>query len=526
MGGVNPPATSHVVADQTEVHAFLGIPGTHNLTEPIKRIDTHGAVVFLAGPNAYKVKRAVRFPFMDYSTLERRRAACEAEVAVNRPNAPDLYVGVLPITRSGGNLALGGNGEVVEWAVHMRRFDERRTLDRVAEAGALTPALIAKLARAIHVSHEKAFRREGGPATAALARYIEQNHEALTETPELFPPDRVAALTAAATSAFAAVGDLLQRRGDAGYVRRCHGDLHLRNIVLLGEEPTLFDAVEFDETIATGDILYDLAFLVMDLCERGLGSAANQLLNRYLWQSDEANLSALAAMPLFLSIRAAIRAKVIAAGLPHLRDAERGPAADEARRYFDCARHFLARGPARLIAIGGLSGTGKSTLATALAPQVGGPPGAVHLRSDVERKRLFGAAETQRLPAEAYAPDVTDRIYATLLRKAGLALAAGSSVVLDAVHAHPHERAKIASLAQSLGVAFQGFWLDAPVAMLLDRVKHRTADASDADARVVAEQSRYELGEIDWRRLDASKPLAALVSEVQQHLWLSHRPGC
>jgi aminoglycoside phosphotransferase family enzyme len=177
---------SHVVADQREVFAFLEDPGTHGLAEPVVRIDTHGAAVFLAGPDVYKVKRAVRFPFMDYSTIEKRRAACQAEVSVNGPNAPDIYLGVVPITRAGGRLGLGGSGELVECAVHMRRFDETRTLDRIAAAGGLSPSLIAKLARAVLVSHAKAPRRDGAAAAAALKRYIAENGASLAESPELF----------------------------------------------------------------------------------------------------------------------------------------------------------------------------------------------------------------------------------------------------------------------------------------------------------------------------------------------------
>ena len=182
-------------------------------------------------------------------------------------------------------------------------------------------------------------------------------------------------------------------------MRRCHGDLHLRNIVLLGGEPTLFDAVEFDDAIATGDVLYDLAFLLMDLWERGLRNEANLVLNRYLWASGDDQIDGLAALPIFLSIRAAIRAKVIAASLPHLAQAEREAMAQEARRYFAAAEAFVQPSDPCLVAIGGLSGTGKTTLAAAIGSRLGCPPGAIHLRSDIERKLLAGVRRDRSVGA-------------------------------------------------------------------------------------------------------------------------------
>lgn len=509
---------AHVVSDQGEVLAFLTDPATYRLSEPVRRIDTHGAVVFLAGADAYKVKRAVRFPFMDYSTLEKRRAACEAEVAVNRPNAPGLYLGAMPITRSGGALALGGEGQTVEWAVHMRRFDEQRTLDHVAASGGLTPPVLAKLVRAILASHARAPRRDGAAATASLWRYLRQNEEAFAEFPELFAEEHVARLTKASRKRLSDAEPLLIARGRVGHVRRCHGDLHLRNLVLLDGEPTLFDAVEFDDAVATGDVLYDLAFLLMDFWERGLKGAANLVMNRYLWESDEGHLSGLAALPLFLSLRAAIRAKVTAAGLQHLDGEARRKAAADTARYFGCALEFLEPAVPRIVAVGGLSGAGKSTLAAALAPDLGRAPGAVHLRSDIERKRLFGVRETDPLPADAYSPEVAQRIYAEIRRKAGLAVRAGCAVIVDAVHAGEEERRGIEEVARELSLPFVGLWLEAPLPRLVERVGQRSGDASDADAKVVALQAGYDLGRMSWDRLDASGGPEALVTAARARI--------
>jgi len=517
-------APSHVVADQSEVIEFLANPSTYGLGSGITRIDTHGAVVILAGDLAYKLKRAVKFPFTDFSTPGKREAACRDEIAVNRPGAPGIYLDVVPITRGKNGLELRGKGEAVDWVVRMRRFDENRTLDRLAEQDGIDAALLDRTTQAVLASHGRAPRREGGPATQSLASYIGQNDEAFRERPDLFPAGDVDALTRAAARALEASRPLLLERGRAGFVRRCHGDLHLRNIVLIDEHPTLFDAVEFDDAIATGDILYDLAFLLMDLWQRGLRREANTVLNRYLWQAgEEAHLAGLEALPLFLSIRAALRAKIAASAAPLQPEAGRSAMEDEAKGYFRLAREFLGHSPPFLVAIGGFSGTGKSTLAMAVAPALGRAPGAVVLRSDIERKRIAGVPEEQRLPREAYTAEATEAVYEALRRKARLVLAAGCCAIVDAVHAEPSERLAVENVASEAGLPFTGFWLEAPLPTLVERVTLRQGDASDADVAVVHRQAAYDLGAVGWTRLDAGVPREVLAEAVGAHLAESDR---
>ena len=488
---------------QDAVFALLADPATHGGTA-VARIDTHAAAVFLAGERAYKIKRAVRFPFLDYSTLARRKAACEAELAVNRPFAPQVYLRVVPITRDAqGRLALAGAGTPVEWAVEMRRFDERATLDHLAGAGRIDAALADALGRAVAAAHAAAPVADAERWTAALAEYVEQNDAALREHPALFAPAEVAALSAASRAAHGRLRPLLHERGRHGLIRRGHGDLHLGNIVLIAGAPVLFDAIEFDPVVASGDLLYDLAFLLMDLVERGLGPAANIVLNRYLAATGRAeDLAALAALPLFLSVRAAIRAKVTAARLQYAGD--HAALTASARKYFQLAGTTIAPPPPVLVAVGGLSGTGKSLLARALAPHLRPAPGAVVLRSDVERKALLGRAEQDKLPEDAYVPAVTARVYAGIADKARRALAAGHSAVVDAVFAREDERALMRRSAQALGVACHLLFLEADLERRVARVGTRRGDASDADAAVARAQAGYDLGALDWTRIDAS----------------------
>jgi len=509
MGGMTGAADSH-----EELLTFLGDAAADGGAK-VKRIDTHAASVFLAGDRVLKMKRAVRFPFLDYSTLEKRRAACEAELAVNAPYAPEIYRGVTPITREAdGALAIAGSGTPVEWAVEMRRFDEKRTLDHLTDD--IDEDLADALGRAVAAAHAKARPVDAEAWIAALGAYIDEHAEAFHAHPDIFPAAEIGGLTRATRAAHERLVPFLRERGRRGYVRRIHGDLHLGNIVLIDGQPVLFDAIEFSDIIATGDVFYDLGFLLMDLVERGLPLSANTVLNRYLVKTQEAgNLDALATLPFFLSMRAAIRAKVTAARLERAKAPDRESIASSARAYFTFARRAIAPPPAQLVAVGGLSGTGKSKLARALAPQVAPIPGAVVVRSDVERKAMFGVGETEKLPADAYTAAVTDRVYATLADKARRILAAGHSVIVDAVFAQPQERAAMTAAAKAANVPLRGLFLTADLATRLARVGNRARDASDADAAVAQAQERYDLGSLGWTAIDASGTPGATLALAQ-----------
>jgi uncharacterized protein len=491
--------------DQEDVLAFLADPAAYgDGGAKVRRIDTHAASVFLAADRVLKVKRAVRFPFLDYSTLEKRKAACEAEIAVNAPYAPQIYRGVIAITRDdNGRLAIGGKGTPVEWAVEMERFDETRTLDQIA--GEIDEALADALGRAVAAAHAKTKPVDAAAWIGALGSYIDEHRDAFKALPDIFPAADSEALARASRAAYERIVPLLRERGTRGLIRRIHGDLHLGNIVLIGGKPVLFDAIEFSDIIASGDLLYDLAFLLMDLLERGLPQAANIVLNRYLDETrrDE-DLDALATLPFFLSLRAAIRAKVTAARMERAKPDERAATAKSARAYFDFARCAIAPAPPKLMAVGGLSGSGKSRLARELAPYIAPMPGAVVVRSDVERKVMFGAGETDKLPEAAYAAAVTERVYAAAAAKAVRILRAGHSAIVDAVFARLEERDALAAAAGAAAVPLHRLFLTANLATRLARVGGRSHDASDAGESIARAQEDYDLGRLDWTPIDAS----------------------
>ncbi len=383
---------------QQAVVALLSDLATYGAeTGAVKRIDTHAAMVFLAGERAYKIKRPVKYPYLDYSTLAKREAACRTELDVNRRFAPELYLGVVPIVRRGGRLALGGAGEPVEWAVEMRRF--RETLEEAAKRDGIGDALARALGEAVAAAHRTIPVVEAAPWIEALGKYVDDAAEAFRGARGVVAAKDGAGLIEALRASLGRIRPLLIVRGEAGFVRRGHGDLHLRNVALIDGKPVLFDAIEFDPLIASGDVLYDLAFLLMDLVDRKFDRAANIVFNRYLLAAGmEEQLDALTALPFFLALRATIRARVALDKRKLVEGEERATAEDEARDYRTLAAHLIAPPKPRLVAIGGLSGTGKSALAASLAPFLLPAPGAVHLRSDIERKRLFNVGRPSGCP--------------------------------------------------------------------------------------------------------------------------------
>ena len=490
-------------------------------TETVRRATTHASEVFIGKTRVLKLKRAVWFPFLDYSDKDKRLKCCEAEVNLNRRTAPRLYRGVVPITRDEvGELHLGEAGEVVDWVVDMARFDEATLFDKLAADGKLDRHLMEHLADKIVTFHASTDARQDGGGRTGTALTIESNAKTFADNaPGILDMNRVQELTERALALTDDLSELLESRRLHGCVRSCHGDMHLRNIFLEDGEPVLFDCIEFNDNISTIDVLYDLAFLLMDLDYRGLRTLATVTMNRYMDITGSA--WGLATLPLFLSMRAAVRSFVACAAAQSVDDpAFKAEQSEEARAYLDMALNYLDVPEPRLIAVGGLSGSGKSRMGRELAQHIGAAPGARVVRSDVLRKRIAGVHPLDKLGPEGYTPEMSEQTYEAVYNEARTVLSTGHSVIADCVFSKPEERQAIADVAADLGVPFDGFWLSADPDIMQSRVTTRENNASDADAEVVRMQLDYDLGEIGWHAIDSSGTRAETDAQVLKILGL------
>ncbi|MGE4410716.1 MAG: AAA family ATPase [Sphingobium sp.] len=516
-------STTMAVMSEAEIIAWLesGAPFTGEgggPVEPVRRIDTHAASVFLAGDRAWKLKRPVSLGYLDFSTVERRHAALETELRLNRRSAPALYLGLHRISCApDGALALDGAGETVDWLLEMRRFPDGALLeDRVASEG-LDDATVVALADHVAAIHAGADLCRVTDGAARLRKVADDNGAVMARYPDWLDAGKVGTLRARIDQLIDRQAPLLDARGREGRIRHCHGDLHLGNIALVDGKPLAFDRLEFDTALATIDLLYDFAFLLMDLWEHGLFRQANMLFNRYLDLSPE-DENAIALLPLFMAMRASIRAHVLATQA----EQEGGKGSTDAalvghaRHYLDLALHLVEPVPARLIAVGGLSGTGKSTLARLIGGDVGAAPGARILRSDVLRKRLAGVAPETRLDPAAYTREKSHAVYAEIDRLAGVALRSGRAVIADAMFAAGEERTAIRTVADAADCRFDGIWLTLAEDERIARVEARVADASDADAGVVRVQTaRHADVPADWLMIETEGDMRALAARIE-----------
>ncbi|HME25303.1 MAG TPA: AAA family ATPase [Acetobacteraceae bacterium] len=478
--------------EQAEVVAFLrGVAGSDAL-------ETHISLVFVGADTVWKLKKAVRLAFLDFTSPEARQRFTQRELELNRPTAPGLYRDVVPVVRrADGTLGFGEADElpVVDWVLRMAPVPASDFLDVIAVARGLTPELLDALGDAVAAFHHSLPPATGTDVVAAMRHVANGNaqsacHAGLAE-------DAVQGWQTRILGALDAIAPWLTQRERDGFIRRAHGDLHLGNLCLWQGRPVPFDALEFDEAMATIDLGYDLAFLLMDLDRRVSRAAANRVLNRYVARTGDAALTR--GLPAFLSLRAMVRAHV---------EARRGNR-DIAAHYLSAAATYLVPKPAFVLAIGGLPGSGKSTLARAVAPELGNSPGALVLRSDEIRKRQHGAAPEERLPQSAYTDAASEAVFAALAALVRETSAGGHAVVADATFIDPRHRAMIEAAARAAGVPFIGLWLEAPLAELEARLAARRRDASDATITVLRAASRSNPQAGDWVAIDATEATGA-----------------
>ncbi len=476
--------------------------------ERVETVETHISRVLLTGRYAYKIKKPLALGFLDFSTLQARRAACEEELRLNRRTAPTLYVDVIAITGTPEDPRIGGDGPTIEYAVRMAQFPQEALLDRVAARGALDRALVDRLAEAIARFHAAVAvagpQSEFGSPAQVLAP-AQQNFEQLAE---LLDDPGLAELRAWTGREHARLAEPMARRKREGFVRECHGDLHLGNIVLLEGEPTPFDCIEFNAALRWTDLMNEVAFLVMDLEDHELTAHARRFLNGYLEATGD--YAGLAVLPFYLVYRAVVRAKIAAirAHQPGLDVHGRTRAETEIHGYLKLAQRLSAPRRRALVITHGLSASGKSTAALDLVEA----SGALRVRSDVERKRMHGLEAKEKsgaaLGAGMYAEDATRCAYARLAALAREVLEAGFAVVVDAAFLQRTQRDAFATLARELGVTFTIASLQAPVETLRARIAARRGDASEATLAVLEHQLATQdmLGEDELVRTQVIAP--------------------
>lgn len=465
----------------------------------VELIETHVSWVLLTGEFAYKIKRPVHYPFVDLRSAARRTALCHEEVRLNHRFAPELYLGVAPITSRGGEARLEGPGPVIEHAVKMRQFPREQELDRLLEARAIEPAELEAFGRELAGMHARlpaAPDPQGWGRPQALAAQILGNAVEFSRAAQALG-DRAgpAALQAALQARLDSRAELLAQRYARGRVRECHGDLHAGNIVRRGARLLPFDCLEFDPALRWTDVADEIAFLLADLEVRERPLHAVAFLGGYLEESGDYQGCCL--LPLFKGHRALVRAKIAALGAISAAGAGAGVRPRQSQAYAQGARRFLEPpSPPAVVLMCGLSGSGKTWLARRLAPQLH----AVQVRSDVERKRVAGLAAPDRSAAGIeqglYGRDMTSRVYGRLAQCADHLVSGGYTAIIDATFGRREDRRRFRELAARLGVRIRLVYCHAPHKVLGARIaaRHQRADdASEADLAVLAwQEARFE----------------------------------
>jgi uncharacterized protein len=469
----------------------------HPVQEPIQLLQTHISYVFLTGEYAYKVKKPINFGFLDFTSLEKRRYFCHEELRLNRRLSPDLYLAVLPIVETAGQYQFGGVDPVqtaAEYALKMRQFPQEMLLSHLFQDGKLTPKIVQQLAIQVAEFHASAVTNPDVTAYASVAsvQQVDTNNHAIS-TPFIGTSqtqrqlDETRAFT---TQFFEQHADWFVQRQANGKIRECHGDLHLNNVCLYQDKIQIFDCIEFNKEFRNIDVIYDVAFMVMDLEFRGRLDLANLFLNTYLEQTGDYIGAAL--LPLYLSMRAYIRGKVNSLALndPAISTLDKAEFLQRAQAYYRQAWDYSQRSQGRLILMSGLSGSGKSTVARQLAQRLN----AIHVRSDAVRKHLAEIPLHQRgdrggtFGSGIYTPEMTQKTYGALLELGLLLAQQGWSVILDAKYDRQALRQTVIEAAIAARIPVKIVQCTAPMEVLRDRLNRRTNDIADATADLLDSQ--------------------------------------
>jgi aminoglycoside phosphotransferase family enzyme/predicted kinase len=475
---------------------FLKNPHHYNGLGDVTLHETHGALVGVGGNIAIKVKKPVAFPYMDYSTPEKRRVLCHREMTLNQRTAPHLYREIRMIAQD----AAGGlfftsesNDTVVDYAIVMNRFDDHTLL---SEQSFFSDDLCGRLAATIATFHKAEPALSGIDGYAMMVGVVMGNDGCFGAYGKALPRTQTKTLMEKCLATLGHHKDLLEKRSGT-FIKQCHGDLYLKNIYVDTDgQPVLFDCIEFNDAFAQIDTGYDLAFLLMDVLYRGMSREA--FLLRHLYIQKTGDVDALILLPVFMAIRAAIRSHVSVAIAQGIED----PAAKkifltDAQTYLDLALSLVSGKRGNVTAFGGYSGSGKTTLARAFAQKTG----AVLLSSDDLRKHMHGVAVTETLPESAYTPEKSQAVYDRLYELAVALAQTGQNVVLDATFLLSSGREALAAQLEKEAIPFRGFWVEAPDDVAEASLARRVGDASDATTEIRRQQKNQNVGPLTWARL-------------------------
>ena len=478
------------------VDALLDSQNYNHPVTCIELLETHISWVILTGLYAYKIKKPVNLGFLDFSTLPKRRHFCEEELRLNRRLAPDIYLEVVPIRGSTDAPSFGETGDVIDYAVKMRQFPQSAQLDRLLHNGLLRSEYLDAIAEVVarfHLAIDKAAADSHYGEPEQVWRPVAENFSQIRERETRPSPlAQLDTLYNWSVAGFDRLKPVFSQRKRDGFVRECHGDLHLRNIAWFEGKPIIFDCIEFNPELRWIDVISDLTFLFMDLIDRDQPAQAYRLLDRYLTRTGD--YAGLAVLPFYFIYRALVRAKVNSIRLSQtdVPAGERIADEKEFAGYLQLAKSFITRPKPKLMITWGLSASGKTSVSSGLLEVIG----AIRIRSDVERKRLAGLEYTTRASADVakgiYTPEMSQRTYAHLLNQAGAILDAGFSVIVDAAFLNVQQREPFAQLAMQRQLTFVILQCVASASSLRQRICQREHDASDADLAILEHQlSRF-----------------------------------
>ncbi len=459
-----------------------------SVKQPIKMLQTHCSIVFLTGDYAYKMKKIVDFGFLDYSTLEKRHHFLKAELEMNRAIAPDLYIEVLPIYQQDDNFNWHGEGEIIEYVLKMNQFPQENLLINVYESGNLTTQQMKELGKLVAQFHQNTPTNEyitsfGTPEK--IAESITQNYQQTLKYIGIAQNQTQYEQTRAFTDNFLIQHrDILEKRQINGKIRECHGDLHLKNICIWQDRIQLFDRIEFNEPFRFVDVMYDVAFAVMDLDSKGEKAFANVFLNTYLEETGD--WEGLQVLPLYLSRQGYVRAKVTSFLLDDkaISEAEKAQAKATASAYYHLAWQYTQPKKGKIIMMSGLSGAGKTTVASKKATELN----AIHIRTDAVRKHLANIPLQTKGEETIYSQAMTAKTYQKLLDLAKILTPQGFTVILDGKFDRTLMRKPVLDFALNNNIDLEIIYCQAPLEVLRDRILQRDNDISDATPELLTQQ--------------------------------------